>query len=666
MNRLLGYVLALTMAPVALSCDDQPDERARSCVEPTANMVPTHTDDWVEQVDDWQEVAPRAVRICFDSNEGEVCPGTGVRVSHRLVLTADHVLDDAGETLWIDFNEVFDNGGVLTSRAEARIVERHPELDAAVLAVEQPPPGLVAQVAVGDIERQAAYACHYPEGGPMACSAGVVAADGPQPCIFTHTLDTRGGSSGGGLLDDEERVVALHLGRRDPRSVGGCNRAVSMTCLTEASGLVRGLLPCVDQDGDGWFAGEGCIDAWDCDDGRSDAYPAAVEVFDGLDQDCDGRIDEGSFRRACERAEQVWRPEEGSACDPDADRRGMCAMRPDRLVCLAVDGDVIVECVSGWTPRENDDCSGDDLDCDGHEHDRNDRDGDGFGDCPDADGEARFDCRPGDAAAHPGAEEVANEHDDDCDGSIDEGTVEFVRAPQSFLEVAANPEGFDGRLDTVACSGDGVVVGFEGQRVVWDGPAVSGEQTMDLRPLCRRLAVHHRRRPPDMGQPVPAMPHGGEAQSVGELLDIDDLRDVLSARDLAPASPPSRDVVRCDTAGHVLVGLTWSRVWRVGPPRRIVEQVDAICKDPATIDRLSLLDVPDAPERDVRPPEVVRIECPPGHFVVELGAGGGETVEVDRLDDPFGVPDVDRLSLRCARMVPSPLPCEGEQCSDTP
>jgi hypothetical protein len=63
-----------------------------------------------------------------------------------------------------------------------------------------------------------------------------------------------------------------------------------MACPTTSPQPDYGI-PLTDDDGDGYFAEED-----DCDDDDADVNPDAVEVPDnGMDDDCDGEIDESSI-----------------------------------------------------------------------------------------------------------------------------------------------------------------------------------------------------------------------------------------------------------------------------------------------------------------------------------------------------------------------------------
>ena len=96
----------------------------------------------------------------------------------------------------------------------------------------------------------------------------------------------------------------------------------------------------VDQDGDGWGSGdgvarceapEGHVDqAGDCDDSDPEVRPGEPETCDGVDQDCDGQVDEGSRRSfyvdqdgdgygAGEQQHACEVPEDSSDRDDDCD-----------------------------------------------------------------------------------------------------------------------------------------------------------------------------------------------------------------------------------------------------------------------------------------------------------------------------------------------------------
>ncbi|WP_163336052.1 leucine-rich repeat domain-containing protein [Desulfopila sp. IMCC35008] len=61
------------------------------------------------------------------------------------------------------------------------------------------------------------------------------------------------------------------------------------TCHSESEAPV-----CIDSDDDGFFVEEVCGAEVDCDDTDSNTYPGAIDVcYDGIDNNCDGDIDEG-------------------------------------------------------------------------------------------------------------------------------------------------------------------------------------------------------------------------------------------------------------------------------------------------------------------------------------------------------------------------------------
>ena len=173
-----------------------------------------------------------------------------------------------------------------------------------------------------------------------------------------------------------------------------------------------------DADGDGYFNDE------DCDDADSASYPGAVEICDGIDNNCNGEIDEDVLETYYE--------------DFDGDGFG----NPEATMEAC-------EALTGYTPNGND-CNDDDAasypsapeqcdeidnDCDGVvDEDLQtdwwiDEDGDGFGDpeyyaegCLMGEGFADNpdDCDDLEAEINPDIEEICDEIDNNCDGDVDE------------------------------------------------------------------------------------------------------------------------------------------------------------------------------------------------------------------------------------------------------
>ena len=172
-----------------------------------------------------------------------------------------------------------------------------------------------------------------------------------------------------------------------------------------------------DADGDGHSV---CAD--DCDDTDPDTYPGATELADGVDNDCDGIVDE-----------------ETEAYDDDGD--GFTELEGD-----CNDGDIEVN------PDMEEVSNGVDDDCDGiidEGTETTDDDGDGYA-------EVGGDCDDADATVYPGAEELADLIDNDCDGIIDEGTANYDDDGDGYCENGVDNDG------DLLCVDPGEVVGDPG------------------------------------------------------------------------------------------------------------------------------------------------------------------------------------------------------------
>jgi len=213
--------------------------------------------------------------------------------------------------------------------------------------------------------------------------------------------------------DDEDNTVY-------PGAPELCGNSVDDNCNGEVD---EGCVPC-DLDGDGFEridAAANCNPApadTDCDDADSGLSPgvtadcagdegaplcAARGMCDGRDNDCDGLVDEGCPDPSCDNDRDGFlRDDPANGCNPppgqadctDADA-SFYPGAPD--IC----GDGLLQNCNTDTP-----CS-DDLDGDGY----NAMDGD---------------CDDDATAIHPGAVEICDGLDNDCDGLVDEGNPDAL------------------------------------------------------------------------------------------------------------------------------------------------------------------------------------------------------------------------------------------------
>jgi hypothetical protein len=157
----------------------------------------------------------------------------------------------------------------------------------------------------------------------------------------------------------------------------------------------------------------------DCDDGNPAVHEAQSEIDDGLDNDCDTRIDEDVQTVTFYR-------------DLDGDGFGNAASGTTRSDAPVIGFSVLSsdcdDAAAGVRPSANESCNAIDDDCDGIANfviepgDLEDDDRDGVADS----GCGGADCNDADATTYPDALELCDSRDNDCDGTVDDGSEELA------------------------------------------------------------------------------------------------------------------------------------------------------------------------------------------------------------------------------------------------
>lgn len=172
-------------------------------------------------------------------------------------------------------------------------------------------------------------------------------------------------------------------------------------------------------------------DATDCDDTNGLINPSATETCNNMDDDCDGAIDEEDANNA-----SVWYQDSDGDTFGDANQQQLACTQPNNHVADNTDCD---DTNSNINPAANELCNQQDDNCDGTIDGTDaidtitsytDADGDGFGAAPTEACEIPLgnvllpgDCDDTSVTINPVALEVCDNVDNNCDGTVDENTA---------------------------------------------------------------------------------------------------------------------------------------------------------------------------------------------------------------------------------------------------
>ena len=290
-------------------------------------------------------------------------------------------------------------------------------------------------------------------GGVVTCDAGTIVCVGPTPaaeacngkdddcdgtadegtggaaCQTSNGLGTCKGTlscaGASGLLCSAKTPTAEACNGLDDNCDGATDGEDAAGCTVYYA----------DADGDGWGLGVSfkclckpgapytALKSGDCDDASIQAYPGAAETCNGVDDNCNSVIDE----------------QDSPGCilylkDSDGDGYGVtgtakCLCTPDTLNKATLGGDCN-DSNDAVYPNAVEICDDKDQDCDGLFDETCDDDKDGFCDkastivgTPAICTAGTGDCNDTVASIHPGAAEVCDNADQNCDGVVDEGVT---------------------------------------------------------------------------------------------------------------------------------------------------------------------------------------------------------------------------------------------------
>jgi hypothetical protein len=228
--------------------------------------------------------------------------------------------------------------------------------------------------------------------------------------------------------------------------LNGCERTPRSVLIDKE----EEVLQLTDSDGDGYLSDE------DCDDSNSTISPSMIELCDGVDNDCDGEVDEGV-------TDSFYSDIDGDGFGDPATLTESCESDGG----LVQNGSDCDDGSSDVYPGAPEQCDGLDNDCDGESDEDltgvwyGDADGDGYGSlavreetciAPEGYVAVAMDCDDSDGNVSPDALELCDGLDNDCDGLVDDADPDVDPGSAILYFEDLDGDGYGGAFLEESCS----------------------------------------------------------------------------------------------------------------------------------------------------------------------------------------------------------------------